>query len=100
MITPRFALWRASSSSRPTGSATAQTQGSGQSQALGGGAHAQLDESVSRHSHPMEQKGRELYRYVTSCLGAHYASRHWPIGIGSKLVELTYPLLIIPIPQS
>jgi hypothetical protein len=51
---------------------------------LGGGAHTQLDESLSRGVDSLGEKGRELSRPAPSRLCLYYLPSCWPIGIGSK----------------
>jgi Transposase DDE domain len=52
---------------------------------LGGGAHTQLDEPLSRSVDSLGEKGRELSRPASSRLCLYYLPSCWPIGIGSKL---------------
>ena len=51
---------------------------------LGGGAHTQLDEPLSRSVDSLGEKGRELSRPASSRLCLYYLPSCWPIGIGSK----------------
>jgi hypothetical protein len=51
---------------------------------MGSGAHAQLDEPVSRGVDPLGEKGRELSGPAPSCLRLDYLPCCGPIGIGSK----------------
>jgi putative transposase len=53
--------------------------------ALGGGAHAQLDEPLSECVGPLGQKGRELFGPAPSRLCFYYLPGYQPIGIGSYL---------------
>ena len=66
------------------GSPEDQTEGSGQSTAVGGGTDTQLDESVSRHIDTLEQKARKLHCNAPYGFCFHHIWANGVIRIGSK----------------
>ena len=53
--------------------------------ALGGRAHAQLVQPISRVADSLGKESRKLPRLPSSRVRHHCVASHWPIGIGSKV---------------